>query len=75
MSADKTDAEPREGTQGFQAVPRGRARRFGRFARLAGGGVPPEFIANLASGRINDGDRQAIGRMRGGTKFGAHVTR
>ena len=37
MSADETDAERREGTQGFQAVPRGRARRFGRFARLAGG--------------------------------------
>ena len=28
MSADKPDAERREGTQGFQDVPRGRARRL-----------------------------------------------
>ena len=37
MSADKTDPGPRRGKQSFQAVPRGRARRFGRLARLAGG--------------------------------------
>ena len=54
MSADKTDAERREGTQGFQAVPRGRARRFGRFARLAGG-VAGNMLAHgavqLAAGK------------------------
>ena len=54
MSADKTDAEPQKGTQGFQAVPRGRARRFGRFARLAGG-VAGNMLANgavqLAAGK------------------------
>ena len=54
MSADKTDVEPRQGTQGFQAVPRGRARRFGRFARLAGG-VAGNMLAHgavqLAAGK------------------------
>ena len=54
MSADKTDAERRDGTQGFQAVPRGRARRFGRFARLAGG-VAGNMLAHgavqLAAGK------------------------
>ena len=54
MSADNTDTERREGTQGFQAVPRGRARRFGRFARLAGG-VAGNMLAHgavqLAAGK------------------------
>ena len=54
MSADKTNAEPRQGAQGFQAVPRGRARRFGRFARLAGG-VASNMLAHgavqLAAGK------------------------